>query len=207
MNEVTTIILVVIGVVIVGMFGGYLFNKLIDDIFQLYSLHKAKASFEQDFIESVMYSQPTYNQIKEIAGTRELPQEISVLIYRRYIREIRKGKNPDLEPHLELIEGYVREFNREQPFQDLPSDIRLYLERVRDKLDDKTTLEALTSHIRELVALNNRENKKLKFYTVGGFFVGILGVSLAIIFYFAPPSNNAENLAQEKTVISELIEK
>ncbi|NAZ98706.1 hypothetical protein [Vibrio toranzoniae] len=207
MNELTTVILVVIGVVITGMVGGYLFNKFIDDIFQLYSLYKAKTRFEQDFIASVVYSQPTYDQIKEIAETRELPQEISALIYRRYIREIRKGKNQDLEPHLELIEGYVREFNREQPFQDLPSDIRLYLERVRDKLDDKTTLEALTSHIRELVALNNRENKKLKFYTIGGFFVGVLGVSLAIIFYFAPSSYNAEIPDLEKTTISEPIEK
>ncbi|MCG9555808.1 hypothetical protein L1D16_15395 [Vibrio sp. Isolate31] len=154
MSEVATIILVVIGVVIAGMVSGYLFNKFVDDVFQLYYLHKAKVSFEQDFIDSVVYSQPNYEQIKEISETRKLPQEISVLIYRRYIREIRKGKNPDLEPHLELIEGYVREFNREQPFQDLPSDIRLYLERVRDKLDDKTTLEALTSHIRELVAFS-----------------------------------------------------
>jgi hypothetical protein len=188
METSTTVFLVIVGVMIVGMIGGWVFNKFLDDIVSLYFLHKSKKSFEKDFIASVLHSQPSYEQMKEIAGTRSLTQELTLTIYCRHIREIRSGRNPELEPHLELIESYVKAFQKEQPFQDLPSDIRLHLERVRDQMDEKVTLVALTSHIRDLVNINNKENKKLKFYTVGGFFIGVLGISLAMVFYFLPPN-------------------
>ncbi|MBJ6958419.1 hypothetical protein JG654_19075, partial [Vibrio cholerae] len=102
---------------------------------------------------------------------------------RRTVRDVLTGQEEELKPHLELLNSYTKEYKEVEPFENLPSDIRLPLERIREQLEDQALLEPLTSHIKQLVELHSKENKRQKFYTAGGFFIGLLGILLAVIFY------------------------
>jgi len=204
MEDWIVAILAILAVVGTSAFLGWFIITILDAVIEVTIFNKAIKAFKEDFEGTVKHSQPDWPEIKEIASLRGLSQSKIQLTLRNYIREIRAGRNEELEEHLELIKSYITEYRKDEPYEKLPSDIRIHLERIHEKIDDEVHLEPLTNHIKELVSIKNKENKRLKFYTVGGFFVGILGIVLALFFYFAPLNQN-QPLKVPETEITENI--
>jgi hypothetical protein len=180
---VTLIMLAIVGA---GGFFGWVFVTIIDTSIAVWDLNKKLKLFRTDFEDSVNHSQPTWGEMKEIASLRGLKESQIQRTLKEYVREIRAGRTPDLEKHLTLIKSYLDSYKNDEPFENLPSDLRIHLERLRENLNDQLLLEPLTVHIKELVSINSKENRKLKFYTVGSFFIGLLGIALALYFYVSP---------------------
>lgn len=169
-----------------GGFLGWLFVTIIDVSVEVWQVNKGLKLFRTDFEDSLKHSQPDWAEMKEIASLRGLTQSQIQFTLKEYIREIRAGRKSELKEHIDLIKTYINNYKNDEPFEKLPSNLRIHLERLRDQLSNQLVLEPLTVHIKELVSINNKENKKLKFYTVGGFFVGLFGIALALFFYVSP---------------------
>lgn len=182
---IVLVVLVTVGIV---SFFVWLFASFIEATVD-YKLHKKSVGeFEKDLVESLKYSQPSWVSMKEIAFTRGLSQSQIQPTLKNMLRDIYAGRLPDLEPHVELVASYIKAYREDEPFEGLPSDIRLHMERVKEKLSEPMLLEPLTSHIKEMGSVHTKENQRLKFYTIGGFFIGVLGVVLAVVFYLTTPS-------------------
>ncbi|EPW0993759.1 TPA: hypothetical protein ACMDRY_003623 [Vibrio cholerae] len=160
--------------------------SVVVEVIEDYYHRKALKQFKDDLHNALKYSQPTWGAISDIAETRGLSQSEIQMTIRRTVRDVLTGQEEELKPHLELLNSYTKEYKEVEPFENLPSDIRLPLERIREQLEDQALLEPLTSHIKQLVELHSKENKRQKFYTAGGFFIGLLGILLAVIFYMTP---------------------
>ncbi|MHB1013925.1 MAG: hypothetical protein ACYC2W_01425 [Desulfurivibrionaceae bacterium] len=105
------------------------------------------------------------------------------------MREILTGENKQLLAHKDLIRSYIEKHKEEEPFEGIPNDIRIHLERLREKINgQKELLDPLTNQIKDLLTINEKEKKHQKYYTIGGFFIGLLGFCFAIYSYFLSPN-------------------
>jgi hypothetical protein len=144
--------------------------------------------FRDDLVAAVLHSQPTWDQVVEIAETEEIPLSKVYLICRLLLKDILTGADPNkLKDHRALIETYIREHRRSEPFEGLPNEVRIHLERLSNALQGNSSiLEPLTQQIRELVAMHSVESKKQRRYTRWGFFLGLLGFAFAAYTYYFP---------------------
>lgn len=142
--------------------------------------------FKNDFEAAVKHGEPSWDEIKEIAATRYVTQNEIWKILRDVHREVLTGRDKELEPHKDIIKSYIEHYEKAQPFEGIPNDLRIHLERLREKFSENIELlDPLTSQIKDLVAVNQKERRQQKYYTIGGFFVGLLGLAFAFYTYFA----------------------
>lgn len=176
-------------VIVIGVIGGIIFiswalGSMLEDVFEIKSI----SDFSKDFKDTVKHSQPSWEDVKEIASTRHLTQSKIQFTIRKYYREIMAGRDSDLADHKDLIKGYIDQYRKDEPFEGLPNEVRIHLERLRDNLNgNEHLLEPLTSQIKDLLTINETEKRNQKYFTIGGFFVGLAGFSFAIYTNFAAP--------------------
>lgn len=192
-------------VLIIGGFSLLIFGffwivgSLIEEWVQTGILRK----FEKELEAAIIHSQPTWKELKLIADTNSVSFSKIQPVLERVMRNALTGKIERLLNHKALIQSYIDESNEEEPFDNMPSEIRIHLERINDQLENgKTLLEPLTNQIRELLAINARERRVQRFYTIGGFFIGLLGFFFAIFTdYYAPPRELGEKYLMNGTEV------
>lgn len=143
--------------------------------------------FRDELVAAIEHSQPKWPQIVEIAETSSISVAVAHQITRELHKSILTGASQKLQPHRALLEGYIASHRRAEPFEGLPNEIRIHLERLNDALGDREhLLDPLTSEIKELVTIHKREYKMQKRYTSWGFFLGLVGLLFAAYAYFYP---------------------
>lgn len=180
------------------LIGGILFvlwqgSSIADEIIRL----KWRKVFSEDLALALMHrgKNLTLQHVQQIAETRGVTQHDIQRTLKILLREVLAERNISLQEHQGLIESFIKQMKEREPFDGLPNEVRIHLERLREEmLPNPEKLEPLTVQIRELVALKGREHRNQKYYTVGGFAVGILGLAFATYAYWFPP----ENLQLEK---------
>lgn len=151
---------------------------------KLHTQIKDVNAFRRDFEAAIKHSQPTWEEMKVIIRANNLSQSKIFNVFQDLMKKILTGEAQDFEPHKELIRSYIHKSNQEEPFEGIPDDIRIHLERLREKIEDHAELlDPLTSQIKDLLSINKRERLQQKYYTTGGFFVGILGLLLAFLYF------------------------
>lgn len=163
----------------------------VSGLVQLYFDIKWSREFEEDLLEAVKTSQPSLDQILLIARTRQVKTASVYWILQRMLREILTGREATLLQHRGVIEKYIAAMDEAEPFEGMPSQIRIHLERLREQVPDaRVLLDPLTAQIRELLAVNEKDKKQQRYYTVGGFILGVVGLFFAAIAYFFPYTNS-----------------
>ncbi len=185
------IILIVIAFIFVGVMIAY----FIWGIFSAIVLHieyKQLKKFEAEFRSAVINSQPTWEEIHEIARIRSINRSDVLDICHKTMRAIMVGSDKDLSSHKDLIRSYIEKHNEVEPFEGIPTDIRIHLERLSEKIgSQRDLLEPLTNQIKDLLSVNQKERRYQKYYTMGGFVIGLLGLGFAIYVYFWSPTKSA----------------
>ncbi|MEZ8256005.1 hypothetical protein [Vibrio cyclitrophicus] len=149
---------------------------LIDVAFEV----KAYDKFESDFKQLLVNSEPSWGDVKTVAESRDLGKRQLHRIMRSVYRDILTGANSELAQHKELVKSFLEAYDKDEPYEGLPSEIRVHLDRLNTQLKEhEHLLSPLTSQIKELVAVNDKEKKAMKYYTISSFFVGLLGVIYA----------------------------
>ncbi|WP_095050075.1 hypothetical protein [Pseudomonas sp. Irchel s3h9] len=146
-----------------------------------YFKSKWEKDFDEDLALAIKISQPSWPQILQIAASRQVRNERIYWILQRLLREILTGRNTELAAHRDLVESYIQQMKETEPFEGMPKEIRIHLERLREQLTTPAqSMEPLANQIRELLSVNDKEKRQQKYYTTGGFFVGILGLAFAV---------------------------
>jgi hypothetical protein len=178
-----------IAVVSLGSFA-FLLWMLVDVLEDFFAI-KNQNKFDEDLRLAIKNSQPGWEQLLAIASTRNVKNTVLFRILQKLMREILTGRETDIAPHKSTVEGYLAKIKEIEPFEGIPTEIRIHLERIKDHLPkDPMIMQPLTSQIRELLALNEKEKRHQRYYTTGGFFIGFLGLIFAAFTYFYPYSNN-----------------
>jgi hypothetical protein len=174
-----------IGVVLGSLVGIILIIGVLSGYFEAQDVRKRK--FREELIAAILHSQPNWHQIVEMAETSSMPVALVHHMVRELHKTILTGVNEKMQPHRALIEGYIASHRRAEPFEGLPTEIRIHLERLSGALGDKEhLLDPLTTEIRELVTIYKKDYKLQKRYTSWGFFLGVVGLVFAAYAYFYP---------------------
>ena len=122
----------------------------LNDILNDYFNFKRGKMFKKDFEDCVKHSQPSWDEVKEIASISTVPHHNVQKILKNLHVQVLAGRNSDLEPHKKLLESYIQNYKTEEPFEGIPNEIRMHLERLRENINgNELILEPLTSQIRE----------------------------------------------------------
>lgn len=175
----------------------------LNDILNDYINFKLRKAFTKDFEDCVKHSQPSWDEVKEIASVSGVTHQAVQKSLKNLHVQIMAGRNTDLEPHKQLLESYIQNYKTEEPFEGIPNEIRMHLERLRENFDGKELLlEPLTSQIRELLSIKQKEVKQQKWYTIGGFVIGVAGLIFAIFTYYTQlPQLKLANTSKGNTAI------
>lgn len=194
----TWIYTLLIGGLLIGA-GGFLawmLGSLLEDMFAM----RWRKQFEADLKLAIKHSHPSWEQVADMAASRNIKNEDIYWVLQKLLREILTGRETDLAAYRETVEGYIANLKEVEPFEGIPTEIRLHLERIKEQLSNNIHLmQPLTSHIRELLTVNEKEKRQQKYYTIGGFFVGFLGLIFAAFAYFYPHSDNEAMAAVVKS--------
>jgi hypothetical protein len=164
-----------------------LFAWLSASIIQDYVSIKRRRQFEEDLQLAIKHSQPSWDQLADIASTRNVKNATVFWMLQKTMREILTGRNTDLVAHKPVIEGYLSKLKEIEPFEGMPNEIRIHLERIKEQLTQSPDLlQPLTSQIKELLSINEKDKRQQKYYSIAGFFVGFIGLIFAGIAYFYP---------------------
>lgn len=148
--------------------------------------HKSE-KFKVEMILAIEHSQPSWEELLDMAELSKVDVKSAYNVSREILKEILTGEKSELEKYKSLVEGYIAKHKKSEPFEDMPSQTRIHLERLASVISDKDfSLEPLTMQIRELVTVYESENKKQKNYTRWGFIVGIIAVCFAVYTYINP---------------------
>lgn len=167
-----------------GAFLLWMGNQIID----IWDTLRRRKQFDADLRASLAESQPSWEKILDFASLRGLSRTQTNLVLRVAVRDALTGKSPDMKPHLPLLESYLASHRSSEPFEGMPNEIRMHLERLREHGPEaERLLEPLTTQIRDLLALKSREYTRQRLYTVGGFLLGVVGLLFAGFTYLYPP--------------------
>lgn len=170
----------------------YALLRMLDTVLEEYYSLKWQKEFAEDLKLAIEATQPTFDQVIQIARTRKVSNPSVQLIFQRLLRELLTGRDPSLLKHRVLLESYIARMDEAEPFEGMPSDIRIHLERIRDGAPQaRPFLEPLTAQIKELLSIYEKQKKQQRYYTTGGFFVGVVGLFFAALAYFYPYSPSA----------------
>jgi hypothetical protein len=149
--------------------------------------------FRKDLRGAIKHSQPQWDQLVEIAQSRHLNQRAAYSVARSLLRDVLTGTETELVSHRKLLEDYIAKYKAAEPFEGLPSETRVHLERLREALNGQNgLLDPLTAQIRELVSVYEKDKSRQRQYTFGGFVVGVGGLVFAAYAYFNPYTPNVE---------------
>lgn len=168
---------------VASVFAFWQMTSLLDEFLSL----KQRRLFQEDLTMSILNSRVTWEDVLHLAEVRGVKQSQIHRALKRMLREVLTGRNLSLAQHRHVIDGFLAKLKETEPFDGLPNELRIHLERLREQLHSHAPLEPLTLQIRELVAINSRDRRLQKIYTVGGFVLGIVGLAFAAFTYLIPP--------------------
>ncbi|MBM0212729.1 hypothetical protein ALQ72_05165 [Pseudomonas syringae pv. maculicola] len=169
----------------------WLLKVVTDVVFVL----RSRSEFLKNLKLSLKHSQPEWDKVCDIAKTHGLTKFHAYQVVEALVRDVRTGKEEDqgVTSRLDKLDSYIAAYRQNEPFEGLPSETNLSLERLRIALGNNShLLHPLTDHIKDLHKIHNRTNHLQRFYTLGGFLVGIAGLVYGIYtsnsIAISPPS-------------------
>ncbi len=129
-------------------------------------------------------------QIEVLAKEYFLNSKDIQLVARREFKESLSVDDP-IKEKTNYFQELYQDYERDEPFEGLPSDVRLHLERVRESLgkDKDHMLQPLASQLQDLNDENVRKHKKMWWISVASLMIGVASLAFAAYAYFNPTTN------------------
>lgn len=110
-------------------------------------------------------------------------QDLHILLRRLFTSAV-KNNTPEF---LSYIQSLYEDTEKQAPFEGLPSDVKLHLERIKEALGDqnRNLMEPLATQLQDINITNKRKNKTMWVLTIGSFIIGLIGVIMAFLPYMS----------------------
>ena len=151
---------------------------------------RRRNSFSRELLKLFEKSPLDRKKIEILAKEYFLNSKDIQLAVRRAFKESLTAEKPSKEKS-DYFQGLYQDYERDEPFEGLPPDVRLHLERVRETLGEKNDhmLQPLASQLQSLNDENIRKNKKMLWVSVASLIIGIASFSFAAYVYYKPILN------------------
>lgn len=132
-------------------------------------------------------------------------QDLHILLRSLFTSAV-KNNTPEFLSYVQSLYEYTE---KQAPFEGLPSDVKLHLERIKEALGEtnKNLMDPLATQLQDLNISNKRKNKVMWVLTLASFIVGLVGMIMAFVPYIEKTTSltNSKNLTlNSKKDVSEL---
>jgi hypothetical protein len=150
--------------------------------FNEYAKNREKTQFLGDLRMAIKSSQPTWTQVNLMSSIRPLTKRDVSYVVRELLTEALKGDDSRLKPHVALLESYIAADQEQEPYEDMPQEIRIHLERLREQLPERPELlEALVDHLRDSKIRSVREKRRQSLISIVSLIIGLAGFVITVI--------------------------
>lgn len=133
----------------------------------------------------------TRKQIEILSADHRLTARDMQILLRNQFSAAVKASDEGRETRIKYFQDLYEELEKDEPFEGLPSDVRLHLERIRESIgkDKDLLMQPLASQLQDLNATNRRKEKWMWGLTIASFAAGVVGVIFGAIPYLASRSS------------------
>jgi hypothetical protein len=100
----------------------------------------------------------------------------------------------------EYFQNLYKEYEQDEPFEGLPSDVRLHLERVRETIgkEQDHMLQPLASQLQDLNDENIRKHKRMWWVSVSSLLLGVSSLAFGAYTHYSPEYAKSNQSAQKQ---------
>jgi hypothetical protein len=162
-------------------------NKFGEEVSRLFEINKL------DRTQLEIFAQEYFIKTKDIQ-----------IATRREFKKALNDKTPNNEK-VEYFQNLYQEYERDEPFEGLPSDIRMHLEKAREHIGKgkEDLLNPLASQLQELSESNARKNRKMFLLAVASVVIGIASLAFSAYQYYTEPAEKEELVESESRITSQ----
>lgn len=158
-------------------------------------------SFKKKLTTALQNGNPSWTHVCTMADTYHIGEHRMIFAIKTIIRDgltnTFLGLNTD---KIKVLEGYLEEHKKQLPYEGLPTETRFMMDKVGKLLGShESELHPLAAHIRELLKGNEPVQARQRFYTLGGFVIGVLGIAFTAYGFMYPPASKSVSVCQEVT--------
>ncbi len=175
------------GVVILVACGSVVWMTMVmvDVVFGIMS----RRSLRTDLINALKKGSPSWSQVCTMADTRHVNMSSTEFLIKTLIRDVVANRLTGLDDKVSVLEALQEEHQKQLPFEGLPTQTRFMMDRLRLHLGPNgSDLYPLANHVRDLLKHQEPANRRQRFYTFGGFVVGIAGIAFGAFTFIFPPA-------------------
>ena len=132
---------------------------------------------KSDIESAIANGTPSWSQIKTISSTypwlidNSIKKNINKIISEKVISGTESNKD-----NIELLEEWLEMLTSDEPFEGIPSELKVPLERIRkDAPDQAHLLELLVSQLQEFNEKSQAEKKRKNYISILSLMFGIAG--------------------------------
>lgn len=147
----------------------------------------------------------TRKQIEILSADNRLTSRDTQILLRKQFSEAVKSVDEKRDEKIQYFQGLYEELEKDEPFEGLPSDVRLHLEKIRESLGKEKDflMQPLASQLQDLNSSAKRKEKWMWGLTIASFAVGVVGVIFGALPYL-PNHGQEKPLAETKASLSGL---
>lgn len=195
MKEFTTIIFIV--AVVVVYIGALL---IIPSVLDEAARRRRRKSVGELVANSFSKNPLTRKQIEILSTDNRLTSRDTQILLRKQFSESIKSADENRDEKIRYFQELYEELEKDEPFEGLPSDVRLHLEKIRESIGKEKDflMQPLASQLQDLNSSAKRKEKRMLGLNIASFAVGVIGLIIGVHPYL--PSNNREKtLTETKT--------
>jgi len=182
LKEFMALILLVEIMIVIGMLVWAIPN-IIDGIIRV----RRRNKFGKELSRLFDINSLDRNQIEILSKEYYLNSKDVQLATRRQFKES-VSINEIAPEKIKYFQELFQEYEQDEPFEGLPSDVRLHLERVRETIGKQHDhmLQPLASQLQELSDESFRKQKKMWWISVASLMIGVASLAFGAYTHFSP---------------------
>lgn len=132
----------------------------------------------------------TRKQIEILSINNRLTSRDTQILLRNQFSEAVKSEDGSRDEKINYFQELYEELEKDEPFEGLPSDVRLHLEKIRESIGKEKDflMQPLASQLQDLNSSAKRKEKWMWGLTIASFAVGVVGVIFGAMPYFSGQS-------------------
>lgn len=129
----------------------------------------------------------TRKQIEILAKNYKLTTRDTQILLRNQFADAIKSGN---DPLVSYFQSLYEQLEKDEPFEGLPSDVRLHLERIKESIGEGNyfLMEPLAAQLQDLSTANRKKERWMWGLTIASFVAGVVGVIFGALPYLPSPT-------------------
>jgi len=140
----------------------------------------------------------TRKQIEILSKDYRLTTRDTQILLRNQFSDAIKSGN---DPLVIYFQSLYEQLEKDEPFEGLPSDVRLHLERIKESIGEGKDflMEPLAAQLQDLNAANRKKERWMWGLTIASFVAGVVGVIFGALPYLPSSTSKAAEPPQPKS--------